>query len=57
MKEYKVFMHELHIQQVIVQANSPEEARECAARADGEYGDCTYERVLDDESEWEVEEA
>lgn len=57
MKIYKVYLKEVHWQEVVVEAESRPDAIRRAIDGEGKYRDRTnYESTFDDESEHRVEE-
>ena len=56
---YHVQIHEVWIQKIAVEADSPEEARQKVLEGEGEYldGELEYSRAMDNEEEWVVEKA
>ena len=55
-KKYVVNVHELWIQEVIVEAETPEEARSKVASGEGDYmnGGIELSHVLDNREEWVI---
>ena len=54
---YRVFMKEVHLQEIKVDAESKTEAKQLALDGEGDYGRCEYLRTLEDTvKDWVVEE-
>lgn len=54
MKKYKVSLMEIHRQDIIIEAESEEQAIEKAKDGDGEYQDCVYVGTTNSEPKVEL---